>query len=289
MSLLDRFLLLTDYVRPRTLILRRLSRALGDNLLLTAVAREIRRAAPELRLVVETPFPDLFDHNPHVTRAVDGHFATTRRHFRPKYHLGPDFAPRHILDQLFDQSPVRLTAPERRPELFFPAAERERFDREFPAVDVVVCPVGKQSHSADRKEWGFDNFAAAVRARPGYRWAQIGTAGAPRLPGALDFLGRPVRESAGLLLRSRLFVGLEGGLMHLARAVDRPAVIVYGGAVAPEVSSYDTQVAITRRPGCSPCFTSDIRMTPCPHDRGCLTEIGVDEVVAAVDQALTGR
>lgn len=286
MSALDRFLLLTDYFRPRTLILRRLSRALGDNLLLTAVAREVHRADPGLRLVVETPFPELFHQNPHVVRAVDGHFATTRRHFRPKYHLGPEFAPCHILDQLFDQSPVRLTDPERRPELFFSPAELESFARMFPPVDVVVCPVGKQSHSADRKEWGFDNFAAVVRARPDLRWAQIGTAGSPLLPGVANFLDRPVRESAGLLRASRLFLGLEGGLMHLARAVDRPAVVVYGGAVTPELSTYDTQVALTRRPDCSPCFTSDVRMTPCPHARKCLIEIGVGEVVAALDRVL---
>ena len=285
MSVADRVRLLREYVRGDTLILRRLSRALGDNILLTAVAREIRRARPDLRIVVETAFPELFLHNPNVAWAVDAHWRVlTGHHFRPAYQLGPGVARRHMVDQLFDQSPIPLAGAERRPEIFLSAGERGEFERRYGADAVVVCPAGKQTHAADRKEWGVENFQAVVDALPEWHWIQTGASG-PLLRGVDDLRGLPVRDTAGLLSRARLFLGLEGGLMHLARAVDCPTVVVYGGAVSPAVSGYPEHIVLTREPECAPCLTAHGPLTPCPHARKCLTGIPVAEVVAALTSA----
>lgn len=282
MSVAGRVRLLREYVRGNTLILRRLSRALGDNILLTAVAREVRRARPQLRIVVETAYPELFHHNPNVAWAVDAHWRVqSGHHFRPDYQLGPPSTCRHMLDQLFAQCPFPLPSPERRPEVFLSDDERREAEHRYPADAVVICPVGKQTHAADRKEWGVENFQSVVDALPAWHWIQTGASG-PQLRGVEDLRGLPVRETAGLLGRARLFLGLEGGLMHLARAVDCPAVIVYGGAVSPAVSGYAEHVALARQPECAPCLTAHGPLTPCPHGRQCLTAITVGEVVAAL-------
>ena len=285
MSVANRVRLLPEYVRSDTLILRRLSRALGDNILLTAVAREIRRARPTLRIVVETAYPELFRHSPHVTWAVDAHWRVlTRHHFRPAYQIGPASSRTHMVDQMYAQCPFPLVSPDRRPEIFLSDEERRDFERRYPAGAVVVCPVGKRTHAADRKEWGVENFQAVVDALPGWHWIQTGSSG-PLLRGVEDLRGLPVRDTAGLLSRARLFLGLEGGLMHMARAVDCPAVVVYGGAISPAVSGYPEHVVLTRQPECAPCLTANGPLTPCPHARKCLTDITVGEVVAALTSA----
>lgn len=282
MSARDRVRLLGAYLRRDTLVLRRLSRALGDNLLLTAVAREVRRARPGLRIVVETTVPAIFDHNPNVDWAVDARWVGLPGVCRPRYVITPGEACSHIVDQLLLQCGLGRGRTERRPEMYFSLEELSRFSREFPAGAAVVCPVGKQSHASDRKEWGSDRFQRVVEARPDLEWVQVGGAADPLLPGVVDRRGLRIRDTAGLLRQSRLFLGLEGGLMHLARAVDVPAVIVYGGAVDPAVSGYPQHVALWRRPACSPCFRSHGPMSPCPHDRECLTAIPVADVLEAL-------
>jgi len=46
------------------------------------------------------------------------------------------------------------------------------------------------------------------------------------------------RESAAILHHTRLYVGTVGFLMHLAKAVECPSVIVFGGREAPWQSGY---------------------------------------------------
>lgn len=281
MPTVDRIRLLGGYLRRDTLVLRRLSRALGDNLLLTGIARELKRRHPSTRLVVETTYPELFEHSPHVEWAVDARWVGLPGVCRPRYRIEPGATCRHILDQLYQQCGLPEGRTECRPEVHFSRSELARFHDELPSGGVLVCPAGKQRHAADRKEWGVERFQAVVDARQSWRWIQIGGADDPLLRGVEDRRGLGVRRMAGLMRQSLLFVGPEGGLMHLARAVDVPAVIVYGGAVDPAVTGYPQHAVLWRRPPCSPCLRSHGAMPPCPHGRECLTSIAIEEVVEA--------
>jgi ADP-heptose:LPS heptosyltransferase len=70
--------------------------------------------------------------------------------------------------------------------------------------------------------------------------------------------------------------------MHLARAVECPSVIVYGGREPPEISGYACNANLASRPPCAPCWNYVL----CDYERVCLTAITVDEVVAAVQRLL---
>lgn len=61
-----------------------------------------------------------------------------------------------------------------------------------------------------------------------YEFLQIGDFGDPVLSGAENLFRLNLREFAGVLHNARMFVGAIGGMMHLARAVDCPAVILHG-------------------------------------------------------------
>ena len=79
-----------------------------------------------------------------------------------------------------------------------------------------------------------------------------------------------------------MFLGLVGFVMHLARAVECPSVIVYGGREPPELTGYACNTNLDSRPPCSPCWY----YSHCEFDRRCLTAIAPAAVVNAVTRLL---
>jgi len=66
--------------------------------------------------------------------------------------------------------------------------------------------------------------------------------------------------------------------MHLARAVERRSVIIYGGREQPWQSGYAYNENVTHQPACSPCW----RWNTCGHDHECMTGIASEAVIKAV-------
>jgi ADP-heptose:LPS heptosyltransferase len=79
-----------------------------------------------------------------------------------------------------------------------------------------------------------------------------------------------------------MFVGLESMHMHLARAVDCPSVIVYGGRLWPDEIGYVCNENLYTALPCSPCWQE----SRCDFDRACLSAIAAGDVIAAADRLL---
>ena len=271
--------------------------SLGDDLLCTAVLREARlRRRP---FAMMTNRPELFRGNPDPAAIIPIHdyFAALLRrlgsHVVQPYYLQSDPArperellpPRHILAEMCRlaglRGPVTL-----RPYLYLTPEEKAQGAR---------CPRQIAIHSTcltaalpyPTKEWGVARLAAAADdLRRDFNLVQLGGAADPALPAALDLRGRTsLREAAAILAASEAFVGLEGFLTHLARAVDCPAVVVLGGRARPETFGYSCNVNLGSHVECSPCGLRD----GCPHDLKCLTEILPATVAAAVRELAARR
>jgi len=142
---------------------------------------------------------------------------------------------------------------------------------------AAAVPMANKEWRIDRMQEVVDDFAGQ------WRIVQIGSAVDPPLRGAEDWRGRTrLRESAVLLAGARIFIGLEGFLMHLARAVECPAVIVYGGRVPPEITGYVCNRNLAHRPPCAPCW----QYNRCDYGHACMESIGSAEVIAAVRDLL---
>jgi hypothetical protein len=137
------------------------------------------------------------------------------------------------------------------------------------------------------KEWFPERFQSVVNSLSGeFNFVQLGASSDPRLANTIDLRGKTtLRQAAAILNKSRLFVGLAGGLMHLARAVDCSAVIVYGGRERPEISGYICNRNIRTVPPCSPCW----QRNRCDYGRACMTDISSDAVIEAVRASLDTR
>jgi hypothetical protein len=170
--------------------------------------------------------------------------------------------------------------------LYLTREERE-FARPFTgAIAIQSSGMSGRNVPMLNKEWGVENFRIVAAALPRqYRVLQIGHANDPPLPGVVDLRGAlNLRQVGAVLSACRLFVGLEGLLMHLARAVTCPSVIVFGGREAPVNVGYPENANIARTPPCSPCW----RLSTGDFDRRCLREITPAEVIRRALSVLAG-
>ncbi len=266
--------LLYCYMNRNYLFLNSFSKGIGDSLMLSALIPGLKKKYPGRKIVVQTPHKNLFRHNPDVAYVARKHLGTTSRHFKTGYHVTPD-TDETLIDQMAQRIGIDPVEPS--PRIYLTAAEIEKSGEGLPDVFLTICPEGKMGFTRNRKEWGFENFAKLRGLLPEYRFVQIGDAQTPLLPDVIDRRGTPLRTSAAIMKRSTCFIGLEGGLMHLARSTDTRAVIIYGGLIRPAVSAYPDQLTISCSPDCSPCFISKGTHDVC-ESHTCMDSIAPERV-----------
>ncbi len=153
---------------------------------------------------------------------------------------------------------------------------------ELPRDFIAIGGLG--DHAVPTKNWFADRFQAlAALLGKEFQLVQLGAKAQPLLAGAVDLRGRTdLRQAAGVLQKARCFVGEVGGLMHLARAVDCPSVVIYGGREAPRQSGYAANINLVGQVPCAPCWI----IKKCPHDMACMELIHPAGVFAAVKELL---
>jgi Glycosyltransferase family 9 (heptosyltransferase) len=292
----------TQYGLPGNILFFGLSP--GDDLLCTIVLRELRQRGSGALLMMSN-FPELFEGNRDAAYVVPAgpnydDNAQVRRFHRFADVWGCSFTelkyapfdlkdnsavPRqHIVAELCASAGMtgRVAI---RPYLIL--TEREKELASWAAGKIAIQSSGLAArHAMMNKQWYVERFQAVVDGLcDEFDFVQVGSETDPLLDHVIDLRGRTsIRESAALLHNSRLFVGTVGFLMHLARAAECPAVIVYGGREAPWQSGYVCNTNLYTALPCAPCW----RWNTCDIDRQCMKEITVDRVTAAVRE-MAGR
>ena len=149
------------------------------------------------------------------------------------------------------------------------------------------------------RKWGVDNFASLCRSLLENGGAVVilggtGDAGeAEEILRAIDsdkilnLTGRTtLAETSAVLKEIDLLVTTDSGIMHMAYGIGTPTVSLFGAGIEEKWAPLGpSHIAINHRLFCSPC--TKFGYTPeCPYDVRCLKEIGVDEVIEAVDSLL---
>ncbi|MDO9576728.1 MAG: glycosyltransferase family 9 protein [Candidatus Cloacimonadales bacterium] len=271
--------LLYFYFRPRTIILRRISNAMGDCLLLSIALQGLRKKFPHHKIIIECKWPELFFNNPQVDWITRRHITMTKRHIKPKYRILPN-----TRDSIYKQISQYVSEKEIfYPQIYLTNSEIKTAAQKFPFSYLAICPVGKAKFSANRKEWGMENFQKVVDNFSNIKFIQIGTPDIPLLENVIDARGLAIRKSAAVLKNARFFIGLEGGLMHLAKAVRTRSVIIYGGFINPELSRYEGNLNIVNLVDCSPCFSSEEKHPDCPSMK-CMKTISASDVCRQIKE-----
>ena len=146
------------------------------------------------------------------------------------------------------------------------------------------------------KHWHLEGFADVAR------WflekgLDVVLAGAPRdqarcqtinqlCPQAANLSGRTTTaELAALSRRSVICVTNDSGAMHLAVALGKPVVSVFGPTSPVRVGPYNRPEAVIRTTlPCSPCHLRKLR--ECPHDHACMKDVTSKMVIERVQALL---
>jgi heptosyltransferase-2 len=115
-------------------------------------------------------------------------------------------------------------------------------------------------------------LAEAVQARAGAR--------------CLDTTGNRVGEALAILARSAIVVGGDTGLVHAARALGVPTVVLFGPSSAAVHEFGARQSAVSLGLDCSPCSAHGQRQCPLGHHR-CMRDLSADTVLLHCDAVLS--
>jgi heptosyltransferase-2/heptosyltransferase-3 len=93
-------------------------------------------------------------------------------------------------------------------------------------------------------------------------------------------------EVSALAARSRIFVGNDSGIAHIAAAVGTPSVVIFGSSNVAHWRPWNKAAAevVLEEMSCQPCHGYFCEKFPQPE---CILRVPVERVVAAIDRALS--
>lgn len=201
----------------------------------------------------------------------------------PKYESNIcQFSKKHIIaaycDKLGVSGKINVV-----PQLVLTSQEKE-FGKFFPKDQICVISDGLQKY----KSWPHDKMAAFLeKTRQQYNFVQVGKETDALLPHVLDLRGKlSFRQLAGVLYNSRLFVGPTGGMVHLARAVNCPSVVLATKGEPAELTYYAGNGYVFAREACDLCARNvrDPQHQACYFGYTCVQNIDVADVLDAVQE-----
>jgi lipopolysaccharide heptosyltransferase II len=141
------------------------------------------------------------------------------------------------------------------------------------------------------KRWPVENFAALVqplRERFGLKTVVAGSADDRDLAlriGGIDATGKTtLRQLVALLERAQIVIANDSGPMHIAAALGKPLVTMFGPTNPVRTGPYKREDSVVRIDiPCSPCYSRT-----CSH-RSCLRWLGVEAVMGMVERELNHR
>jgi heptosyltransferase-2 len=185
------------------------------------------------------------------------------------------------------------------PYVFATTAEERRAAREAlraaglgPGERAVGLNTGGGRAFAN-KGWtvaGFARLAEGIEGRLGRRAVLLGgedevekNAAIARASGARVVAPAllPVRRFAALLGEMDAVVTGDTLGLHLALAVRRPVLLLFGSTAPQEIALYGLGEKVLPRVACAPCYLRE-----CPMTSTCMDSIGVDEVMSALRRVL---
>ena len=183
--------------------------------------------------------------------------------------------------------------------LRIPQAAYERVDallRRHGAANkqfVVIAPRGNW----ETKRWP-DEKSADVARHFLQRGCGVVLVGAPRerhvganiarlAPGVTDLTGETsISELAALISRAAICIAHDSGPMHLAVALGRPVVALFGPSDTVWAGPYHRENAVVRASlPCSPCYLR--RLDRCTHGHACMSDLPAQAVIERAEGLLS--
>jgi heptosyltransferase-2 len=106
-------------------------------------------------------------------------------------------------------------------------------------------------------------------------------------PGVIDLAGMTaLSELAALIQRSTISITNDSGPMHLAVALDRPVISIFGPTDPVWIGPYRRGDAVLRADlECSPCYLRKLKH--CHHHHACMRSVSAPAVIERAERILS--
>jgi len=202
----------------------------------------------------------------------------------------------HAVDRYLNVAPM-LGLDADPPDFSFPipAEATGRIDALMHYYDVAKSKLLVMAPGTvwETKHWGGDKFAEVARHFLAKGFAVI-LIGSPReraiceavttqAPGTINLAGETsLSELAALVRRATLCATNDSGPMHLAVALKRPVVSIFGPTDPIWIGPYGRSDAVLRAGlSCSPCYLR--QLSRCPNDHACMTKVTATAVIERLE------
>jgi heptosyltransferase-3 len=151
----------------------------------------------------------------------------------------------------------------------------------------------------DTKQWATENFArvAVDLSRRGFNCVAISAPNESQVVADLAekssariaaFTDLSLPEVTALAARSRLFVGNDSGVAHIAAAVGTPAVVIFGSSNVAHWRPWATAPSevVREELPCQPCPGYTCSEFDAPE---CIRRVSVERVTAAIERVISGQ
>ncbi len=170
------------------------------------------------------------------------------------------------------------------PGRIYPPDElREWAKQNIPNDCIIIEPIVKRPSSLG-KDWGFNKWADVARILNSLTDKPIiqlsNNLACKTLPFA-SLINTPTFWHAAVAIeRSFIVLTPEGGMHHMAGALNKSAIVIFGGFVHPNITGYSNHINLYVDIEGSPCGNYNT----CGHCKKALSMITVDNVISKVKE-----
>ena len=189
-------------------------------------------------------------------------------------------------------------------EMHIPIGDKDRaFAREIIADGIAarkgargvaaLCPATTWPH----KHWTEDGWArladgllSRYGVMPIFLGSKADSALVERIRGLMDgesasaVGGTSLRQAAAIIEQSDLVAAVDTGLLHIAVALNRPTVAIFGPTAWDYLSDVETLAVVAKSLPCMPCFRH-----PTCEAYECMRSVTDDDVLSAAEKWLVGK
>lgn len=278
-----------------------LCQTIGDVILLNSLTKEIKHKYPdsEITVCVNEVYKNIIEYNPDIKeiltapqwlsqwKDIVGMFKNYDEVMIPQQTTGEDnnwhqleeHRHQHLYD--FYLKRCRLEETQERKLYMHPNALDEFSENIKEFKDNIL--IHSQS-GGDIKDW--DKFYELVQTLNRTDIIQVGGEDDKRINGTRDMRGKlTFNETYCLCKKSKLFIGLDSGIEHIATASDIPTIILQGASIPETSGAFGKNVVhIVSK---SPCELRCHGISgKCIKGTKCINNITVEEVLTQVNQHL---
>ena len=148
---------------------------------------------------------------------------------------------------------------------------------------IFVEPHVKKRMGFENKDWGFHKWQEVINKLSNkYLFIQTTYGKRRDLENVINIHGINFRYACALMKIADLFIGTEGGMHHAAAALNKKAVVIFGGHISPDITGYSFHKNLYIENEFSPCGNK----LKCKHCEECLNEIKIEQFVKEINNQI---